>query len=396
MRRISWKNTVTVRVNNIEAFANECKKDNIVLENIRKTEKGYECTLDFASFRKIRKTVSSSNVRVRIVSKQGMGYYMRRRKRRYGFYFGALLAVVGFAYLTSCIWVVDIVGNDITPDSRILSVMNDNGIGIGKIRFGKKISKIKNNALIELDSLAWLWVNLDGTRAVVEVREKGESEKIIDKTVPSNLIASYPAQIVDMQVKSGRKVVERNSVVKKGDLLVSGVTETLCRDNRYIHSMGTVTGRTWRTTDGVYSYTDTVREPTGKEIKKYTLRFPKGKLKFGFGKLPDEYDKTAKHTRVKIFKNIYLPLTFTTETFCEIIEKNVELNEQQVLDRALSYLTERIESERTDGAHTVRRTYEYEKNNDGNLYVSVTLESLENIAEPIEIEVCNTEEQCDG
>ena len=66
------------------------------------------------------------------------------------------------------------------------------------------------------------------------------------------------------------------------------------------------------------------------------------------------------------------------------------------MERALNYLIESIESERTERAHTVWRTYEYEKNHDGNLYVSVTLESLENIAEPVEIEVCSTEEQCDG
>lgn len=398
MKKIFWKNTVTVRVNNFERFANECKRNGILLENVRVTETGYECDMSFHDFRMLREVGHKAGARIHILRKRGAGYFVRRHKKRYGFYVGAILALMLFVYLTSCIWVIDVVGNDITSKQKILEVMKDNGIAIGELRFGKKISQIKNNSLIELDTLSWLWVTIDGTRALVEVREKGESKEIIDKKTPCNLVASYPAEVVDMQVKSGRKVVERGKIVEKGELLVSGVTETAYRANRYIHSMGSVMGRTWRTEDGIYRYTDEKRIPTGKKSVRYTLSFPKGKISIGGKKAKDfkNYDKIMEEKQLKIFENIYLPLTFTRETFCEIIVEYEKLTEDVVLKRAVDYLTRKAEENRSDGAHTVKRTYAYEKRPDGNLYVELTLESIENIALPVRIDVYCTEEDSIG
>jgi len=400
MRDFSWKNIVTVRINNnnFESFLNECKKENIVLTDVKNDSKGYICTMDFKSFRTIRSVASRAGVRLKIIRKRGAGYFVRIHKKRYGFYMGAILAVVGFAYLTSCIWVVDVIGNDITPTKEILSVMDDNGIGIGKIRYGKKISPMKNNALIELDSLAWLWVTIDGTRAVVEVREKGNHEEIIDKSEPCNLVASFPGEIVDMQVRSGRKTVERGNIVAKGDLLVSGITETAYRSNRYIHSMGSVSARTWRTLDGEYNHTEVLEILTGKTKKRYSITLFGKKINLYTAKKIefDDYDKTIKKTSVRIFENIYLPLTFTTETFCEIIKEYNTLKDDEVVKRAVDYLTDEIKKERAENAVTLKRTYAYEKLKNGNLYVTVTLESRENIALPVKIDVETTEDYIGG
>lgn len=400
MRDFSWKNTVTVRISrhNFEAFANGCRKEKIILSNIESDDKGYICTMDFASFRRIRSVASASGVRAKIIRKQGAGYFVRIHRKRYGFYLGALMAFTAFIYLTSCIWVVDVVGNDLTSTSEILEVMEENGIGIGKLRYGKKISRIKNNALIDLDSLAWLWVTLDGTRAVVEVREKGDYEEIIDKTEPCNLVASFAGEIVDMQVKSGRKIVERGNIVNKGDLLVSGITETAYRSNRYIHSMGSVSARTWRTLDGEYSHKEVLRIKTGEEEKKHSINvFGKEIRLYRNSKSTfSDYDKTVKNTSLKIFKNIYLPLTFTTETFCEIIKEYNTLEDDTVLERAVNFLTKELENQRAENAVTLKRTYGYEKLSNGNLYVTVTLESRENIATPVKIEVETTEEDLVG
>ena len=55
-----------------------------------------------------------------------------------------------------------------------------------------------------------------------------------------------------------------------------------------------------------------------------------------------------------------------------------------------------IKKERSDDAVTINRTYSYEELRNGNLYVTVTLESEENIARPVKIEVDTTEEDASG
>ncbi len=400
MKRDMWKNTVTVKISqkNFETFANECKKENIILRDIHSVGDAYVCNMTFQSFRRIRSIVSRSGVKVRIVGKSGTGYFIRLHRRRYGFFAGAILACLMLVYLTSCIWVIEVVGNDTTPQKQILEVMDECGIGIGKPRFGKKISQIKNRALIELDTLSWLWVTLDGTRAVVEVREKGDSEDVLDAVIPHNLVASFDGEIVDMQVRMGKKMVERGNIVSKGDLLVSGAVETVYKPNRYVHARGSVIARTWRSADGEYSHTDMTKYKTGNVKKKHSIEIFGKKINLFFSKKTGfkEYISKTEEKPLKIFKNIYLPFCFTTETFCEIIVKENTLEDKDVIERAVNKLTETIESERHEDAVTIQRTYSYEKLPNGNLYIIVTLESRENIAIPVKMTVETTEEYASG
>ena len=87
-----------------------------------------------------------------------------------------------------------------------------------------------------------------------------------------------------------------------------------------------------------------------------------------------------------------MPLSFTTEEFCEIITEEEILPDSVVVSEAVEYLTGQIEAERSTGAITENRSYTCEVVPGGNLYVTVTLESLEDISFPVEIEVQSTEE----
>lgn len=396
MKKISWKNKVTVEISqkNFEKFINECKNENIILSSVKYTDDGPICSMSFSDFRSIRHIAKKCGVRLKIIKKNGFGFFVRLHKKRYGFYFGAVLAICILMYLTSCIWVIDIEGNDTTDESRILEVLGENGIYIGAFRFGHDLSDIKNRSLIKLDSLSWMWVSLDGTRALVDVREKGENVLIHDKTTPVNLVASWPGIIYDMQVRSGRKIVARGDTVQKGDLLVSGIAGTAAEGNRYIASTGTVTARTWRTIKDEYHHTQITEEKTGNKHKNTTVNiFGKdlpwkfgGKMKF------KNYTVRSEVKNIKLLKNFYLPISFTTETFYEIITKKEILDDNVVISEAVESLTNKIKSMRADDSVTLKRTYSYETLANGNLSIAVTLESLENIAKPVEIEVTDSEE----
>ena len=398
MREIS--NTVTVRIRgkNFERFVNECGKEGITLTAISYNADGPHCAMKFSDFRKIRPVAKRSGVSLKIVKKDGMGFFLRLHRRRYGFFAGAILTLAIMIYLTSCIWVIDIVGNDTTKSEEIRSVLKESGIYIGALRFGHDLSDIKNEALIKLDTLSWLWVSLDGTRAYVEVREKGDALTIVDKSKPYNLVASWPGVIYDMQVKSGRKTVVRGDTVQKGDLLVSGITQTAYGGNRYITSSGTVTARTWRSMEGEYHHTQTNKIRTGNLHRRFKVNFfgktfklyLKEKCKF------DNFQSEKKTENIKIFKNIYLPITFTTEVFYEIILEDETIPDSIVISEAVESLTEKIKTQRAEGAVTLKRTYSYEKLPGGNLSISVTIESLENIAHPVEIEVTDAEDSTFG
>ncbi len=400
MKDFSWKNCVVAKANqkNFERFANECKNAGIILSDIKSDSDGYVFAMSFKNYRRIIPIAFRSGVRTRIIRKKGFGYFAYKRRKRYGFFLGALISIAIFVYLTSCIWVVDVVGNEETPTEQILDVMKKNQISVGKFRYGKNISKIKNSALIDLDTLSWLWVTIDGTRAVVEVREKGNSVDIVDKNGAYNLVASYPGVIVDMQVRDGRKAVERNQVVDKGQILVSGVCSSDYRPNRYVRANGKVIALTWRTLSGEYHHTEKIKIKTGKVKKKYSLAIADKNIKLYFKKKPDfkNFVKEHKKTQIRIFNDIYLPLTFTTDTFYEIIVKENILDDKTVVSQAVEVLTKDLENKRADGSETVERVYSYEKKSNGNLLVTVTLCSRENIAETAKVDVETTKEDVSG
>lgn len=400
MKRFSWKNRITVRISqkNFGKFICECKKEKISLTDIRFIDDSYICTMLSKDLPKAQNAAEESGAEMSSLRKTGAGYFAYIHRKRYGFYIGALVALLILVYLTSCIWVIDIRGNDITPDKDILRVLSKHGIKIGAIRYGKKISDIKNKSLIELDSLAWLWVRIDGTRAIVEVREKGEGEEIYDPDMYTNLVASYPGLICDMRIKHGRKVVNRNDVVSKGDLLVSGISSTKYLGNRYIHSQGEVIAKTWRTLKRDFDTVLTKKVPTGEKYKKRSIEiFGKEIKNIFFGKTKyKNYIKETEKKQLRIFNNIYLPLSFTTETFCEIIFVNETLGEDEAVKRAVDILVSEIESQRHKDARTINTTYDYINLEDGKISVSVTVESEENIAIESKLDIEMLEEDTVG
>jgi len=394
--RLNFKNCVTVRISQsgCEKFFNLCLQKNICFKNIKNDDYGIVCTLRASDFKRIRGCVRKSGVRISIIRKNGLGIYIKKHRKRYGFFAGAFIAIIGMIYLTSCIWVIDIRGNKQTENEKIEAALKHQGIYIGSFRFGHSIKNIQNKMLIELDSLSWLWITIDGTRAVVDVREKGESVEKEDYNSAYNLVASYDGYITDIIAKAGRKVISRGDTVKKGQLLVSGISSTNFYGNRYIHSDGIVMAQTWRTKSGEYHHTKTNFLRSGKKVKKRSVKF------FGFDVnlyLDKEsgfelYEKETQKKHVKIFGNIYLPVIFTTDTFYEIIKDDVRITDSEVVSSAVDRLTYEIENERGDNAVTAKREYEYKKLENGNIFVSVTIESNENIAVPVKIDIEKTEE----
>lgn len=393
-------NNVKIKIDakGFDSFVSECKREAILLYDIVHEDNAYSCKMSFKDFRRIRRVVLISGAKVKILKKSGLGYFIRKRKKRYGFYLGGWIALIILIYLTSCIWVVDVVGNEMTSKNKILDVLDSKGIGIGKIRYGKNISDIKNASLIELDSLSWLWVTIDGTRAIIEVREKGSNEEFKNSDIPCNLVATYPGLIEDMRVRKGQKVVARKDSVAEGDLLVSGICATKYHGNRYVHSYGEIIARTWRTQSGEFSFNTQVKHITGNKEKKRRINVFGKDINLYLNKKCnfDNYIKSSSSFRTKIFGNIYLPLSFTTDEFCEIIVENVVLPEEEVIGLAVDSLTQKIESQRHKDAVTLNRTYDWEVTKEGNLYITVTVESLEDIAKPMKIELQTTEDDIIG
>ena len=103
-------------------------------------------------------------------------------------------------------------------------------------------SKKKSKAIIkDFPGIAWVWVEIDGTKAIVSVREKVTKPEFFDYEFFCNVVASKDGVIKKAVSSSGSLLVSEGMFVKKGDILISGVYDsTDIAPLRFINAGGIV------------------------------------------------------------------------------------------------------------------------------------------------------------
>ena len=178
---------------------------------------------DYKRLRKLRK---NTEVKIKIAEKHGFPFFARKYRKRSGFMLGIIAFFVILKFLSTFIWVINIEGNKTVSSEEIIKSLNQIGI-----EEGMKVSKLdaKNNAqslLLLRDDLAWASLNIESCVLNVNVSEikKSVREGVY---VPSNLVARTDGIIRKIDASSGNVMVKVGENVHKGDILVSGIIESL-------------------------------------------------------------------------------------------------------------------------------------------------------------------------
>jgi len=181
---------------------------------------------------------------------EGLPALLWRYRYRWGLMVGGVLFALIVTLSTQVIWSMEVVGNESVSDLTILSVLKEQGCEVGSYIPRLDLWQIGNRSLERLEGLSFLSVNLEGTHAQVVVKEQAEKDMApSEEGAPSHLIAARDGQILRYEVRSGQAVVKVLDVVRKGDLLVSGVVNTKVRPDttfRLERSVGQVFAQTVR------------------------------------------------------------------------------------------------------------------------------------------------------
>ena len=179
---------------------------------------------------------------VKLSSVRGAFPWLLSLRNRYFTAFALFLAVLFNLILSGTVLDVRISGNDGVPDYKIREELNRFGLYTGS-RFSSLDTEQIELKLIECGiGIAWVNINRRGNVAYVEVvEEKGIGENISSVLSPSNIVASCDAVIAEITVKAGKAHVKVGDVVKKGDILISGVIEN-DTGTSLLHAEGTVLG----------------------------------------------------------------------------------------------------------------------------------------------------------
>ena len=229
------------------------------------------------------------------------------------------------------IWDIDIVGNEKLTEGEIKRALAECGIAPGCFWPGIDNDMVRARMIIKIPELAWMSVNVSGSRATVPVLERINPEEIYSEKGYSDLIAENDGILERISVRNGKALVSRGQTVEKGSVLVSGELLSPYGKTEYVRSLGEIHARTWRELTAISPETVRKKERTGKSRKRYALLLGRKRINFYFDSknTVDETDKTIHNNKLGLRGVFTFPVTFVSEeyfpyTSAETADQDVE------------------------------------------------------------------------
>ena len=205
--------------------------------------------------------------------------------------------------------------------------------------FAKKgnidIDKLKINMALKRNDLAWIGVNIKGTKAKVEIVPKVMPDADDLAGIACNIVAQKDGLITKIYARDGIAVVSAGDMVKKGQILISGVMSSEHSEDRYVHADGEVYAKTWYTNKAKIYYKRDVASKTGNIEKRCKIKIGKYEINFlnndtNFKK----YDTITVNKKFTVFNKFSLPIEVLEVQYEELDIETVELTKNQAIEIA--------------------------------------------------------------
>lgn len=378
----------------LEKFINICIHRQIFLWDIKRLKNStMTLKISIEGFKIIKPVARKTGCRVRIVHKRGLPFILHRYKGRKTFAFGALIFIFLIFALTSFVWTIEIKGTKKIDNQLLVDKLAEYGIEPGTFKYNIDAEKVVNNMMLDVKDLAWLSLEVKGTKVKVEIAERVKPPSIIPKDVPCNIVAAKDGIIKSIVVKAGQELVKVGSTVQKGQVLVSGTVPNKNPDEkpRLVHAIGTVKARTWYEKSSQVTTRVTDRERTGTKNDNYSLiMFSKRINIFPRSISYENYDKIEIKKKVSIGEDLVFPFEFVVDRYCEInlIEKEISMDEAKQI--AVETAHKEVLDEVPADAEQVKTSVDFKQNEAGGIMAVVTLECLEDIGVEEDLQAAKT------
>lgn len=251
-------------------------------------------------------------------------------RRRIGLMIGALLAVFIVAYFSSVVMTIEIHGNSIVCDEDILAALDELGIRSGAHIRDIDLRYCENELRVRVKGISWAGIRRTGNRIVVDVTEVVPKPEAPQKNVPCNIVSSKNAQITGFTVQDGFLMHRIGDYVRKGSLLVSGVTSTKWKESYLHHAMGEIIGKYEEsvTFSGCFETTRTVF--TGNTRTERTLRLFSLDIPLSLGRKSFDEQSTEVTESPLILFGKKLPVSIIREYNSETAAETVVLTPEEL------------------------------------------------------------------
>ena len=364
----------------IERFINICISKKILLWNIkRKKSTIMYANIGINDYKKLKPIAKKTKSKISIQNKKGLPFVVHKyRKRKI---FVGLLAVIFIALfvMSKFIWNIEIKGNNQISKAEILEELNKQGLKIGAYKGKINSNSIINRVRLDRNDIAWMGIDLEGTNAIVEIKETSKAPEIIDENEYCNIVSNKEGMITKINVQNGTAVVKEGDIVKQGDILVQGYLEGKYTGIRYVHAKADIEAKIWYSKKEKVFLKQQIQVPTGATEEKYTLNINNFKINFykTLSKF-ENYDTINENKKLMLFSNFYLPIELIKKTNCEYKYEEKIYTEEELTQITQEKIEKELEKEIVQTENIINKQTNIYPNEDY-IEVEVIYEVLENI-----------------
>lgn len=338
-----------------------------------------EAKVGLSGYKELRHIVKRAGCKVKINMKIGYPFFMHKIRTRKMLMFGFMIAI-SLVILTTCfIWDVEVIGTENIPKEKIVKTLHELGLSPGIFKYKLDLTSIENQIMIEMEELAWIGIEIRGTKAIVEIVEKVHPPEKIPMEIPCDIIASKNGVIEKVIAKNGDTMVQKGDIVKAGQILISGTVIREGTDPRYVHALGEVFAKTYYEKNDEMSIIKINKIKTGNRFIKRTIKIGSTQLMLSFGEIPfSNYIVESRKKSHFQWRNIQIPVEIIIDEYHEVIDQREKIDPETVKKALMEKLTVELAKQMPEDITILNQDIKYQEENNI-IRAKLTIEALEQI-----------------
>lgn len=374
----------------IERFINRMLKNGIIVWDVRRH--GYarmQLSIRAKDFFKLRAIKRGARIRISIIEKAGMPFYIARLKHRKVLVFGLIAGLLLLLFAETRCWFVTIDGLETIDEQKIALVLEQEGISRGMAL--KSISPTElSDALRSADGrIAWAGININGVELNIKIIEAVLIPEPLNKTTPANVVATKNGIIEKISATSGRARVKIGDAVRRGDVLISGdITREGASKRLYVFAEGTVLAKVYYTYEYSEPTTQRIMEREG-EGTPYSALYVGGYKVSGTDVPFGDYEVALERGATAL--GLVLPVKLIRGRVYELKPKEIRVEREDMLAQAQFHAELNVLQAVPKSVEIIENKTEVHWNSDGSVTVTAMVTTLEEIGASVPLNAYEVE-----
>ncbi|HBY20466.1 MAG: hypothetical protein A2Y24_02365 [Clostridiales bacterium GWE2_32_10] len=241
-------------------------------------DKNYiEANMSLNDFYNIKPILRNTNFKLRSIKRYGLPFIINKYKKRKFFVFGMLFTLLVLLVLSNIIWDINIYGTERIDREKVIKVVKEAGLTIGKPKFMLNFKEIEDELYKKIGDIAWLNIYQKGTSINIDIAETVIKTSETPPNIPCDIVADKEAIVYDIVTLKGVPKVKAKDVVNEGEVLVSGeidVEQDGEKLKKYVHASAKIEGKNYLYVTVEQEIEETKKAYTGNIYKEIRLNLP--------------------------------------------------------------------------------------------------------------------------